>query len=57
MEVNNSYREYITWRLKPSFYQEPRESPITQQIGNLEKFWDVDHSFQMVKQQQALDII
>ena len=47
MDVSPKYRDYINWRLKPSFYQEP----LPAKQPELNKFWDVDHANQMFLQE------
>ena len=47
MDVSPKYRDYINWRNKPSFYQEP----LPAKQPELNKFWDVDHANQMFLQE------
>ena len=50
MDVNPAYNEYIRWRNKPSFHQEPHKTLIDEENERLEKYWDVDHSMEIAKQ-------
>ena len=50
MEVNPVYNEYIRWRNKPSFHQEPHKTLIDLENEKLEKYWDVDNSMEIAKQ-------